>query len=183
MKRIIYLTIMFMTVLVSGAMAQEKEMTRDEIRILEEKMDSLWFERAVKAINDRDFTLEAERVILKRGKAVYVTSNTNFVRVCGNDAVVQVSFSAPVDSPNGVGGITVEGSISSYNVTRSKKGNITVTMNVTGRGISAQLNFSMQKGSNRASVEISPNFNSNRTTLSGIILPNEYSNVFKGTSL
>lgn len=55
-------------------------------------------------------------------------------------------------------------------------------MNVMGTGISARVDITMAGGSNRASVEISPNFNSNRMTLNGVLLPLEKSNVFKGRS-
>ena len=40
----------------------------------------------------------------------------------------------------------------------------------------------MMKGSNQASVEIFPNFNSNRLTLNGVLLPLHKSTVFKGRS-
>ena len=103
--------------------------------------------------------------------------------VNGDEAVVQVAFNNSGFGPNGLGGITVEGTVSSYQLKENKKGNITLTMNVTGVGISARLIIYMTKGSNRASVEISPNFNSNRTTLSGVLLPNDQSLVFKGTGL
>lgn len=52
-----------------------------------------------------------------------------------------------------------------------------------GTGISAQVNIRLDKGSNNASVDISPNFNSNRFTLTGSLLPLTKANVFKGTSL
>lgn len=184
MKKTIYLMMMFITVFVLNISAQENIANdREEQKKIEERMDSIQFVQAVQAIKDKAFTLEADKVIFKQGKTVFVTSNTNFVKVKGDDAVVQVAFDVPVDTPNGIGGITVEGNVSSYKISESRKGNITLTMNVMGKGISAQLSISMMKGTNRASVEISPNFNSNRITLSGIILPNEFSNVFKGTSL
>ena len=56
-------------------------------------------------------------------------------------------------------------------------------MNVMGTGISARLDISMPKGTNSATVTISPNFNSNRLTLTGVILPSFRSSVFKGRSL
>ena len=58
-----------------------------------------------------------------------------------------------------------------------------VSMDVIGIGISARVDISMMRGSNRASVTVSPNFNSNRLTLNGVILPKERSSVFKGNSL
>ena len=56
-------------------------------------------------------------------------------------------------------------------------------MNVMGTGISARVDITLYKGSNEASVTITPNFNSNRMTLSGQIVPIEKSKVFKGRSI
>lgn len=184
MKRTVYIAVLLVMILSATAQAQVNEsLTKEEQKELNEKIDSIMFVQGVQAIKDKQFTLEADKIISKRGRTAFVTSNTNFVMVNGDEAVVQVAFNNSGFGPNGLGGITVEGTVSSYQLKENKKGNITLTMNVTGVGISARLIIYMTKGSNRASVEISPNFNSNRTTLSGILLPNDQSLVFKGTSL
>ena len=110
-------------------------------------------------------------------------SNTNFVGLDGDKAVVQVAFNVPFSGPNGLGGITVDGNASNYKVKTDKKGNIHVSMNVMGIGISAQVNIDIPYGSNNATVDILPNFNSSHMTLSGQILPLKKANVFKGRSL
>ena len=56
-------------------------------------------------------------------------------------------------------------------------------MNVMGVGISAVIRITMYAGSNDAVVDISPNLNSNRLTLSGNIYASDNSHVFKGRSL
>ena len=101
----------------------------------------------------------------------------------GEDAVVQVAFNIPAAGPNGLGGVTVDGKVSSYEVKTDKKGTIYLSMNVMGTGISARLDISMPKGTNNATVTILPNFNSNRLTLNGVILPACKSSIFKGRSL
>ena len=93
-----------------------------------------------------------------------------------------MAFNVPVSGFNGLGGITVEGSISRYEVNKDKKGNVFVRMGVMGKGISAQLFISLWKGANKATVSIQPNFNSNKLTLSGMMWKPERSNVFKGTT-
>lgn len=52
-----------------------------------------------------------------------------------------------------------------------------------GTGISARVDITLYEGSNKATVSITPNFNSNRMTLNGVIVPIEKSSVFKGRSL
>lgn len=134
------------------------------------------------SIENKAFTLEADRVIFKRGRNAFVSSNTNFVMVDGDKSSVQVAFNIPASGPNGLGGVTVDGNVSGYKIKTDKKGSIYLTMSVMGVGISAQVSITLPYGSNNATVDIRPNFNSNRLTLSGEILPLDKSNIFKGRS-
>lgn len=175
---------MLLTLMAGNVHAQEfEELTGAERKAIQEKLDSLMYVEAEKAISDKDFTLEADKVEFKYGQTAFVNSNTNFVSVTGDKSVVQVAFNVPVSGPNGIGGITLDGNISNYEVKKDKKGNINVSMNVMGTGISALVNISLYSGSNKASVTITPNFNSNRLTLTGVIVPSSSSRVFKGRSI
>jgi hypothetical protein len=184
MKKVVLL-FMALVACVTFSQAQTKEekaRTRAERKLEQERIDALLFEEARQSIENRNFILEADRVIFKRGRSAFVMSNTNFVSVNGEHATVQVAFNVPGGGLNGLGGVTVDGRISGYKVTYGKKGNLEVSMNVLGVGISAQVNIFLPKGTNEASVDIYPNFNSNRLTLEGNIVPLEQSRVFKGTS-
>ena len=79
--------------------------------------------------------------------------------------------------------MTVEGSFSNYDLRKDKKGNLFLSLNVMGTGISARVDITLYNGSNQAIVNIVPNFHSNNITLKGIILPLDKSRVFKGSSL
>lgn len=183
MKRMMFMMLALLA-LAGNICAQEtRELTKEERKALQERLDSLQYEEAVKVVNAKEFTLEADQVVFKYGQTAYVSSNTNFVSVTGEDAVVQVAFNIPVSGPNGLGGVTVDGTVSSYEPKIDKKGNLSLSLNVMGTGISARIDIYMPKGTNRASVTISPNFNSNRLTLNGVILPAERSSVFKGRSI
>lgn len=113
---------------VGGIQAQEveKELTREQKKELQERLDSLMFAEAVQAIDNKMFTLEADQVVFKYGQTAYVNANTNFVSVKDDEAVVQVAFNIPVSGPNGLGGVTVEGKVTSYEVKKSKKGTVRV---------------------------------------------------------
>lgn len=143
----------------------------------------MFFDEAKQAIEMKNFILEADHVMFKYGTTAFVSPNTNFVAVKGDKAVVQVAFNIPISGPNGLGGVTVNGTISGYKQTTDKKGDIYVSMNVMGTGISAQVDIQLDKGSNNASVDIIPNFSSNRFSLTGDLLPMSKANVFKGSSL
>lgn len=162
---------------------QERQLSRAERKAAQAAIDSLSFEVAKQAIKEQSFVLEADQVIFKRGLSAFVTSNTNFVAVDGKDAVVQVAFNVPAAGPNGIGGITVSGTVSRYTIKEEKSGSIYLTMSVQGTGISAQISIRLNKGSNDASVDILPNFHSNTLTLRGTLLPMEEANVYQGRTL
>ena len=150
---------------------------------LNELADSIAGVQAAAAVQNRDFVLEADQVTFKNGYTVFVDSNTTFISVKGNRAVVQISPSNFAAGPNGVGGVTVDGTISGMQKMVDKKGNTTLSFNVNGIGINAQIEIYMSPGTNSASATIYPNFNSNTVWIDVNIVPYENSGVFEGMSL
>lgn len=185
MKNIIFLiaAIILGTLNINAQEGNRRELTKKERKAIEARIDSIKNAKAEQAINDSAFVLEADLVTFKRGRTAHVTSNTNFVAVNGGEASVQVAFNVPWPGFNGLGGITVDGYISKYEKKKDKKGNIYLEMNVSGRGISAQVFITLWSGSNKASVNIMQNFHSGRISLDGVIVPKEESDVFKGVAL
>ena len=172
-------------------MAQQDKKSEKEARkaekearkAAEDKQNMLLFEEAVKALDAKDFVLEADRVEFKRGNFVYVTPSTNFVSMQGEHATIQLAFNGPFSGPNGIGGITVDGSVTNLQLKKDKKGNVTLSMMVQGVAVSANVTFRMLKGSNKCTATVSPNFSSNRVSFTGHLYPSEQSNVFKGRSI
>ena len=154
-----------------------------ERREINELTDSIAGVQAAAAVLNRDFVLEADQVTFKNGNTVFVNSSTTFISVKGNRAVVQISPSNFAAGPNGVGGVTVDGSISGMQQMVDKKGRTTISFNVMGIGINAQIEIYMTPGTNQASATIYPNFNSNTVWIDGNIVPYENSDVFEGMSL
>jgi hypothetical protein len=153
---------------------------REEINAL---TDSIAGVQAAAAVQNKDFVLEADQVTFKNGNTVFVNSNTTFISVKGDRAVVQISPSNFRPGPNGVGGVTVDGYITGMKSMTDRKGRTTISFNVSGIGINAQIEIYMTPGTNVASATIYPNFNSNTVWIQGNIVPYENSNVFEGTSL
>ena len=154
-----------------------------ERREIDALTDSIAGVQAAAAVRNRDFVLEADQVTFKNGNTVFVNSNTTFISVKGNRAVVQISPSNFAAGPNGVGGVTVDGTVSGMQLMVDKKGRTTVSFNVNGIGISAQIEIYMTPGTNNASATIYPNFNSNTVWIEGDFVPYENSDVFEGMSL
>jgi hypothetical protein len=163
-------------------MAKFKEKIHEDHQ-LNELADSIASIQAIAAIRNKDFVLEADNVTFRNGNTVLVNSNTNFISVKGNRAVVQISPSNFSAGPNGLGGVTVDGYISNQKVMTDSKGRVTFSMNVTGIGINAEVEIYMYPDSNKATATVYPNFNSNTVWLQGSIVPYNNSNVFEGSSL
>ena len=162
---------------------EEFKARSEQRREINELTDSIAGVQAAAAVKNQDFVLEADQVTFKNGNTVFVNSSTTFVSVKGNRAVVQISPSNFAAGPNGVGGVTVDGTVSGMQRMIDRKGNTTVSFNVMGIGINAQIEIYMTQGTNRASATIYPNFNSNTLWLEGNIVPYENANVFEGSSL
>ena len=150
---------------------------------LNEIADSLASIQAIAAIRNKDFVLQVDNVTFRSGNTAYVNSSTKFISVKGNRAVVQISPSNFAAGPNGVGGVTVDGGISGYQITTDRKGRVNLTYNVSGIGISAQVEVYIVPGSTYAQATIYPNFNSNTLWLSGTVVPYNNANVIEGSSL
>ena len=155
----------------------------NEERQLNDLADSLASVQARAALLNRDFVLEATSVTFKNGSTAFINSTTNFIYLKGNKAVVQISPSNFASGPNGVGGVTVEGNVSDLQVRTDSKGRTTLSMNVMGIGINAQVEVYMYPGTSRASATVYPNFNSNTLWIQGTLVPYENANIFEGNSL
>nr|WP_302831833.1 DUF4251 domain-containing protein [uncultured Bacteroides sp.] len=190
MKRIITLLALILVSLSTVTYAQsssevkraERKAQRDaekaRIRAQEERAYTI----AARALKDSKFVLEADQLVFKRGRSVFVSSITNFVMMDGNHASVQVASNSAIAGPNGIGGITVDGNVRGFKISSDKRGNVNCSFSVQGVGISAQVHITLTRGGNKASARISPNFHSNNLTLNGNLVPLSQSSVFKGRS-
>lgn len=159
--------------------SEKSELTKEQKKQIEAIRDSIHYAQAIQSLETLEFVMEADQLVFKRGQTAFVTSTTNFISVSDDKVVVQI---APFygGGPNGVGGITLEGKASNIRIKTDKKGNTFFSMNVMGTGLSASIEIQLYKGSNKASVTVNPNFHSNRVTLNGVLLPTEYSSIYKG---
>lgn len=146
-------------------------------------VDSIASIQAITSVQNRDFVLQINSITFPNGRTVLVTSTTNFIYVKGDRAVVQISPSDFAPGPNGVGGVTVDGAISSYKMITDNKGRLNLSYNVSGIGINAQIEVFIVPGTTTAQAAVYPNFNSNTIWVSGTIIPYDNANIFEGSSL
>lgn len=157
---------------------------REARKAVEAQIDSIAFMKAAEALKEGAFVLEASNVTFPNGLVRFVSSNTNYVQVDNGEGVVQTAFNnfSFRPGPNGLGGVTVEGKISSPNLKEDKDGNLYYTFSIQGVAISATVSLTLTAGTNNASAQISPNFNGNNMTMTGTLLPIAESDVFQGTT-
>ena len=161
MKRIVSFIVVF--TLVMGGMthvqAQSKAVEKAEKKLEREAkkeareakdaiMDEQEFNTAMQAITNQSFVLEANSVQPMNGQVYYVNSNTNFVSLNDGQAMVQIASNSPYPGPNGLGGVTVQGSASNIQTKQDKNGNVYLSMSVQGVFISATVNLVLMNGSN-----------------------------------
>ena len=182
----------------NATFAQSKKMTKAEReaawradrmkkraaeRAREESEDSLAFVQAIEAIRSGSWALEASNITFRNGVTRFVTESTNYISVNNGQGVVQTAFNnANVYSPNGLGGITLEGTVSGERMSRDKDGNVYYSYTIQGANISAIVYVTIAANSNEASARIDPNFSGNTMTMNGYIYPYSTAGVFQGTT-
>ncbi|MBE6272297.1 MAG: DUF4251 domain-containing protein [Bacteroides sp.] len=195
MKKVLFLTTLLLlsfTVTTYAQTSKEARAARREAlkkerearKALEAQQDSIAYLKAVEALKTGSFVLEANNVTFPNGITRYVSSNTNYVQVDNGEGIVQTAFSnfAYSPGPNGLGGVTVQGNISGLKIKEDKDGNYFYSYTIQGIAISATVFITLTGGTNQASVNISPNFNNNNMTMTGVLLPLDESDVFQGTT-
>lgn len=164
------------------AWKEARAQRRAEQKALEEVQDSVAYLKAVEALKAGNWVLEADNVVFRNGMLRFVSSNTNYVAVQDGEGTVQTAFDNFVYSPNGLGGVTVQGQVSGQDLSQDKDGNIFMNFSVFGGDISATLNLTLTAGTNEASIYISPNFNGNNLTMNGNLVPYNEATIFEGTT-
>ena len=191
MKKIIYLTgaICFFFSTMSFAQSRsekekewraQRERLRAQERAIEQRQDSIAYNEAVIALKEGNWVLEANNVNFFNGITRFVSSNTNYISCEDGEGTVQTAFNNFAYSPNGLGGVTVQGDLSGERLSTDKDGNIYYSFNIQGSAISATVYLTLTGGTNQASATINPNFSGRSMTLDGYLVPYSQSNVFQG---
>lgn len=157
---------------------QIRLLKRDQRRKARELASQQAFHAAVEALKDRNWVLMANTLYGPRGGSIPVSDNTNFIQFKGNTVYVQLAFTG-IAGPNGLGGITVQGSPSQIATATGKHGNITYSFNVNGIALTAQVVVTLSSGSNYASATVYPMMNGNNLTFSGVLVPTSQSGIFR----
>ncbi len=182
----------------TSSYAQEKKMTRKEKeeawraerlkkRAAEERAemrsDSIEYVQAIDAIRNGSWALEASNITFDNGVTRFVTPSTNYVSINNGIATVQTAFNnSNIYSPNGLGGITLEGRITAEELRMDNEGNVYYNYSIQGAQISATVSVVVTAHSNQATATVDPNFSMRDMTMSGYIYPYNNAGIFEGTT-
>lgn len=95
----------------------QRDAERARMKAEEQVADAISYDDAVAALKAHQFVLEADQVMFRNGQTAFVNSNTNFVLVNQGRGTVQVAFNTVYPGPNGIGGVTVDGTTSDMKIT------------------------------------------------------------------
>lgn len=136
-------------------------------------------ERALELIDNKTFVLKAHTLYDRHLNSYQVQSNTNFVKINGDQAAVQLAFNNVVGW-NGLGGITVTGHLTGFKVSdQDGLGPITVRADIssTSSGFLSLYMTVFPDGLARATV--TGDFGS-RVTFSGYFVDLDGSGIYQG---
>lgn len=192
MKKILFFLVMFMLPIVIYSQSEQDpsdKKAQKEIRKEKRRAERKAMEDSVKQVvkymvENRSFVLEADYISGKSGSRIPVSSNLNFIIVDSAKSVIQLgSASSSSIGYNGVGGITVDGTISRYELNKkeNKSGvSYTITLYVnTSIGVYDIVLWISQSGNTTATIRGNT---SGQLSYSGNIVPIEQSRVYKGHS-
>lgn len=159
-----------------------KKLERAERKKQKEEQFKANQERFLSAVKDRSFVIEADAISGKYNFRHQVTSSTNFVKIDGEEVTIQ---SAGGTNPgyNGLGGLTVNGRITDYDVTTSDKSHsINIAVMFTSPVIGHSSLILSIRADGYASATVSDNWGG-RATFNGEFVELENSRTFEGMSI
>lgn len=160
----------------------KKEAKKEANEVMKEKRREMledYYSNISEILESRNFVLEADYLSDHYGNRITVNSDFNFLKVEDNRAVLQVSSNSSIGH-NRLGGITVEGNISTWKVKKNPK----------TQSVSLSMGIISTTGPYEVQLTVNAEGNSN-ATVSGIrmgklvytgeLVPLEISRAFEGS--
>lgn len=158
----------------------ERERQRAEARAIEQHQDTIAFRQALEALKEGNWVLEANNINFANGVTRFVSSTTNYISCKDGEGTIQTAYSNFTYSPNGLGGVTVQGNVSGESLSVDKDGNVYYSFSVQGPAVSATVFVTLAGGTNQASATVNPNFSGMSMTFDGYLVPYRQNSVFQG---
>jgi type II secretory pathway pseudopilin PulG len=186
MKNIIVILLLFLGVSFSATIVnaqserEQRKAERAECNKQEKQQLEANREKLLYLVEERQLVLEAHTLYDRRQNTYPVSPSTNFVAINGKTATIQIAFPGAIGR-NGVGGVTIDGRVSSYEVSHKKRSApITINAQVSSATLgNSTLTLKIyDNGTARASVRGS--FGT-EVSFAGNVVNFENTTVYKGT--
>ena len=145
--------------------AHEKEM-RAQVNLLAH-------DKAIQAMEQGYFVVMADRI--SSGRTGYTSTglsdNANFLLRQGDAGIFQVAYLRGNPGANGLGGMTLHGSVKGVKIKENKDGTVNMTYNMSSYQMNAYISIHLYKDCDRVMVDVNPTMGSNRITLYGRLVP------------
>lgn len=173
-----------------SAQEPEEKLSRKERRAMEKEKkeaEKQEFEKVQSAIvkvaiDSAQWVLEADMLFDRYGQSVNVSSTLNFVGVTGGYATVQLGSESGIGY-NGVGGVTVDGKVSKYEVTYNEKNQSYFVLLMVNSAVGT---FDIRMNCNNTGEMVDATIKGNSphsVRYKGRLLPATMSSVYKGTPI
>lgn len=125
---------------------------------------------ALDVLRAKAFQVKADRLTVQNQSIPGALESTNFVNVLGDKALVQVSPGMS-GGPNGLGGFTVRGTVTGYNMTTKSNGETRVEYHVSATVGPCDVTIVLSPRSADATVFVNNSFRNLKATIYGEVEP------------
>ncbi|MCA1746102.1 MAG: DUF4251 domain-containing protein [Bacteroidales bacterium] len=159
---------------------EQRKLLKEEKQRIEKEEAARYAILVEEMVTSPAFVLEADMLYDRYGQSLQVQSTINFLMVDSTYGVIQVGSPLYLGQ-NGVGGVTLEGPVSRYEVDKNeKRGTYSISYGLRSTMGNYDVTISVSS-SGRADARVSGNF-SGSLRYSGRLVHPVKSRVFKGTS-
>ncbi|MBN2638427.1 MAG: DUF4251 domain-containing protein [Bacteroidales bacterium] len=133
-------------------------------------------------LKQKYFVFQADYVITPRGTSFVLSPDINFFSVHGNKVIIQLGLDGAI-GPNGVGGITVNGSTMNYKFIPGNKNNMMISTDVSlvGPGLPPHVTMNVaDDGTGQLTIQLG---NGRILTLYGQVVSPKKASIFVGQSI
>lgn len=186
MKRTLGILLVILITLPAAAQEMSKKERRKMEKQLKKEQRAKELEESAMLVEamvtQQLFVLEADQLRDKRGNVINVSSMINFVAIDSTESVVQIGSHQYIGR-NGVGGVTIEGTVNGYEFNQNEKNKYwTVYYNI--RSVVGSYDVRMTAyPDGRADATVTSSGWGSRVSYTGRLVPPGASSVFQGTSL
>ena len=161
---------------------EEKKLTKKERKELKKQQQREQAKAILDLLYSKQWVIEAHTVFDRYNQSYQLNPTINFVGVKEDEGALQLGFDGLIGW-NGVGGITVDGKITKYELKEGKeKTGPSLTMHFSGRGMASAIISVSVTTSGQATARVNGAFG-DRITFAGQLRSLDESVVYKGQSI